>query len=75
MDLDGNEQFQVGFNLNPGAEIFHQSTRGFIEEVAVVTHSSKVGHFAFSWHGDRANTMSSYYDVANENMNALDLIN
>ena len=39
VDEHSNKQIQVGLNLAHGTEILHQSTWGFIEEVAVLTPS------------------------------------
>ena len=60
----GNEQIQVGFNLAHGTEIIHQSTWGFIEDVAVLRHSN-VGQFAQGWKRRNTITKSSYWAVAN----------
>ena len=59
MDLDGNEQIQVGFHLPHGTDLRHQSTWRFVEDVVVLT-PSKVGQFALCWHGDRSITRSSW---------------
>jgi hypothetical protein len=76
LDRDGNEEIQVGFNLAHGTEVLHQSTWGFIEEVAVLA-PPKVGQFSLGWHQAKAITRSSYYAVAKfsgENKNAQDLM-
>ena len=75
LDLYGNEQIQVGFNLAQGTEILHQSTWGFIQEVVVLT-PSKQGQFGLGQKGDQPICKSSYYAVAKfsgENTHVMDL--
>ena len=58
LDLDGNAQIQVGFNLAHGTEILHQSTWGIFEEMVVLT-TSKAGQFTLGWNNYQSITKSA----------------
>ena len=63
LDIHGQEQVQVGFNLAHGTEVLHQSLWGFIDQVVVLT-PPKVAQFGAGCWSPTPVSRSSYFAVA-----------